>query len=171
MTMHRLLPAAACLAFLAAACAPDPGTPPTAMLSSSGGAGPAAEPAGATFRDFGEHVLYFNALRTSDLTPEVAKAYDIVRSPNRVMLNVSISRKETGTPGVAVAGAVTAEAVNLNAQFKNLSLREIREGEAVYYIGDVSISSDETLVFTVNAIPEGTTRPLAVKFTREFSGD
>lgn len=169
MPTLRLPLAAAGLALLAA-CAPDPGTPPTAALSSAKGTGPAAEPEGATSRDFGAHVVYFNALRTSDLTPEVAQAYDIIRSPNRVMLNVSISRKEPGTPGVAVPAAVTAEAVNLNAQYKNLSLREIREGEAVYYIGDVSVSSDETLVFTISATPDGTTTPLVVKFTRDFSG-
>jgi hypothetical protein len=170
MPTLRLPLAAAGLALLAAACAPEPGTPSTAALSSAKGTGPTAEPAGATSRDFGDHVIYFNALRTSDLTPEIAQAYDIIRSPNRVMLNVSISRKAAGTPGVAVAAAVTAEAVNLNAQYKNLSLREIREGDSVYYIGDVSISSDETLVFTISATPDGTTEPLVMKFTRDFSG-
>src|SRR5690606_12272503 len=48
-------------------------------------------------KDFGTHVVHFNALRTSDLTPEVAKNFNIVRSPNQVMLNVSVTRKsETG---------------------------------------------------------------------------
>lgn len=167
--MHttRLLPAVVAVTLLAAGCGPQPTTAPP---SGSPGGPAAAEPANATSRDFGDHVIYFNAMRTSELTPEVAQAYDIVRSPNRVMLNVSLSRKEPGTPGVPVAAAVTAEAVNLNAQFKNLSLREVREGQAIYYIGDVSISSDETLVFTVKATPEGSQQPLTVKFTREFAG-
>jgi hypothetical protein len=161
MNATRLLPGL--LAVVLAACAPEPPTPPRAL-----DAGPPAEPAGATARDFGEYILYFNALRTSDLTPEVARTYDIVRSPNRVMLNVSINRKEPGTPGVAVAGKVTAQAVNLNAQLKGLNLREIREDAAIYYIGDVSVADDETLVFTIEAVPEGSQSPLAVRFSREF---
>jgi hypothetical protein len=165
MNATRLMPAVLA-ALLLTACAPEPPTPPARTVDS----GPPAEPAGATSKDFGEYILYFNALRTSELTPEVARSYDIVRSPNRVMLNVSISRKEPGTPGVAVAGTVTARAVNLNAQLKGLALREIREGEAIYYIGDVSIGNDEILVFTVEATPEGTQAPLTVRFSREFSG-
>lgn len=165
MNATRLLPALLA-AFLVTACAPEPPSPPARTAD----AGPPAEPAGATSKDFGGHILYFNALRTSNLTPEVARNYDIVRSPNRVMLNVSISRKEPGTPGVAVAGAVMAWAVNLNAQIKGLTLREIREGDAIYYIGDVSIGNDETLVFTIEATPEGTPTPLTVRFAREFSG-
>jgi hypothetical protein len=165
MNATRLLPAVL-LALLATACAPEPPTPPARTAD----AGPPAEPAGATSKDFGDYVVYFNALRTSDLSPEVARNYDIIRSPNRVMLNVSISRKEPGTPGIAVPAAVTAQAVNLNAQFKGLTLREIREGDAIYYIGDVSIGNDETLVFTVEATPEAAGKPLAVRFSRDFSG-
>jgi hypothetical protein len=151
------------LAALLAACAPEPPTPPQGPVP-----GPPAEAAGATAKDFGEYILYFNALRTSDLTPDVARTYDIVRSPNRVMLNVSINRKEPGTPGVAVPGKVTAQVVNLNAQLKGLTLREIREDAAIYYIGDVSVADDETLVFTIEAVPEGTQAPLAVRFSRQF---
>ncbi len=129
---------------------------------------PAAEPPNATSKDFGTYVLHFNALRTSDLTPEVARTYDIVRSPNRAMLNVSVLKKVEGAPAVPVSAEVRAEAVNLNQQMKNLSLRQIREGEAIYYIGDVSVANDETLVFTVHATPESENRQLSVRFTREF---
>jgi hypothetical protein len=71
-----------------------------------------------------------------------------------------------------VAGTVRASAVNLNGQAKNLSLREIREGEAIYYVGDVSISGEEGLVFSIEAQPTGATgAPLAVRFQRQFYGN
>lgn len=129
-----------------------------------------SEPATSTSRDFGGYVLHFNAIRTDSLTPEIATNYGIVRSANRALLNISMVKKAEGSPGLPVPGKVTAQAVNLNGQFKDLTLREIREGEAIYYVGDVAVTNDETLVFTVDAMPENTSTPLSVKFQRQFFG-
>ena len=43
--------------------------------------------------DIGDHVVHFSAQSTDQLPPEVARAYNIVRSKNRAMLNVSIIRE------------------------------------------------------------------------------
>ena len=128
------------------------------------------EPATSSSRDFGDHVLYFNAIRTDTLTPEVATNYGIVRSANRGLVNISMVKKAEGSPGIPVPGIVNVQAVNLNGQFKDLTLREVREGKAIYYIGDVGVANDETLVFTVDATPEGASTPLSVKFQRQFVG-
>jgi hypothetical protein len=131
---------------------------------------PALESATSSSRDFGNYVLHFNAIRTDTLTPEIAKLYNISRSANRALLNISMVKKVDGSPGVPVAGRVAAQAVNLNGQFKDLTLREIREGEAIYYIGDVLVADDETLVFTVGATPADESSLFSVRFQREFFG-
>jgi len=59
--------------------------------------------------------------------------------------------------------------VNLNGQLKDLVIRELREGDAIYYIGDVPIADNETLTFTVDAVPANETKQLSVKFQRDFS--
>ena len=128
------------------------------------------EAATASSRDFGNYVLHFNAIRTDALTPEIARNYNIVRSSNRALVNISMIKKADGTPGVPVPGSVTAQAVNLNGQFKDLTLREVREGEAIYYIGDVAVANDETLVFTVDATPVDETSRFSVRFQRQFFG-
>ena len=128
------------------------------------------EAATSSSRDFGNYVLHFNAIRTDALTPEIAKNYNIVRSSNRALVNISMIKKADGTPGVPVPGSVTAQAVNLNGQFKDLTLREVREGEAIYYIGDVAVANDETLVFTVDATPVNETSRFSVRFQRQFFG-
>ncbi len=160
----------ACLALLAsvllAACGPQPGTPGPA-----GSAGPPAERAGVASKDFGDYVLHFNAISTDQLTPEVAKTYDIVRSKNRALLNVSIVRKVEGTTGQPVPGAVAALVANDTGQVKDSKLREIREGEAVYYIADFAVSNGETLVFTIDATPINETSRFSVRFTRTFYGE
>ena len=167
MPTSRLLPRRLLLAaagsLLMLACTPDPGPDSERPRS--------AEPETATSRDFGDYILYFNAIQTDQLTPEVARQYNIVRSKNRALLNVSMVRKVEGSTGVPVAGSVSAQAVNLNGQLKNLNVRQITEGEAVYYIGDVSVSSGETLVFTVDATPINETSRFSVRFLRNFYAD
>ncbi len=143
----------------------SPGTEPTTNSA------PPAAKADATSKDFGDYVVHFNALTTDQLTPEVAKQYGIVRSKNRAMLNVSIIRKIEGTTGQSVPGKVTATARNLTGQLKNLSLREVQSGGAVYYIGDVPVANGETLFFTVEVTPANESKTLSLQFSQQFYGD
>jgi hypothetical protein len=133
--------------------------------------GPAAEPPNTSMKDFGDYVLHFNAISTNQLQPEVARAYNITRSKNRAMLNVSIIRKVEGTIGQSVAGSVSATANNLTGQLKNLTLRQVQEGDAVYYIGDVAVANSETLIFNIDATPINETSRFSVRFSRQFYAD
>lgn len=157
------------IAFLAlvAGCSPQPG--PAVTGSASGKL--AAEPAGASSKDFGSHVVHFSALSTDHLRPEVAKTYNIVRSKNRALLNVSVLKKTEGTTGTPVTAEVTALVANDTGQVKDSTIREIREDGAVYYVADYAVSSGETLIFNIDAIPEGENAPLSLRFTQTFYGD
>jgi hypothetical protein len=155
---------AAATTLLLAAC----GDEPTVQTISKA---PPAEPPEAAMKDFGDYVLHFNAISTDQLQPEVARAYNITRSKNRAMLNVSIIKKVPGSIGQSVAGSVSATANNLTGQAKNLALRQVQEGDAIYYIGDVSVASGETLVFTVDATPMNETSRFSVRFSRQFYAD
>src|SRR5690606_37237830 len=107
------------------------------------------------------------------LSPDVARQYGIVRSQNRAMLNVSILKKSEGTMGTPVTGSVSASAVNLTGQLKNITVQEIKEeGEsAVYYIGETSIANGETLIFTVDATPINEASRFTVRFKKQFFVD
>lgn len=144
-----------------------------ALLAACGGPGdsasvPQAEPAGASSADIGDYVVHFNALSTDQLPPEVARAYNILRSKNRAMLNVSVIRKSDKAP---VPATVTVKTVNLTGQLKNVTMRQINEQEAVYYIGETAVANRETLVFDISVIPEGATRASELRFKREFYTD
>ena len=144
-----------------------------ALFSACGGPGesadiPVAQPAGATNADIGEHVVHFSAQSTDQLSPDVARAYSIVRSKNRAMLNVSVLNEADNT---AVSADVSVKTVNLTGQLKNVTMRKITEGEAIYYIGEVAIANRETLVFDISITPEGTTQASDVRFKRQFFTD
>lgn len=143
------------------------------LLSACGGPGesaviPVAQPAGASDANIGDHVVHFSAQSTDQLPPEVARAYSIVRSKNRAMLNVSVLKASDGT---AVVADVSVKTVNLTGQLKNVTMRQIDEGEAIYYIGEVAIANRETLVFDISVMPDGSDRASDVRFKREFFTD
>jgi hypothetical protein len=128
-----------------------------------------AQPATESFQNFGNYSVHYNALRTDSLTPDVARSYGIQRSSNRVMLTVTILHKEgVQGPGKPIDGAVEVSAYNLNGQMKGIEMRRVSEGDAIYYLGEVSISGAEILVFDISATPTGEAMPFKVKVQREF---
>jgi hypothetical protein len=145
---------------LLTACGPDITSPP-----------PPARPSESTQTDFGDLELHYNAVRTDQITPEVARAYGIERSPNRVLLNVAMLQKTPGNPAVPVDGTVTVDTHNLNGQLKSVTMRRVQEGPAIYFIGEVGISGDEILVFDIDVEPTTGGGRRSVQFKREFFGD
>ena len=128
-----------------------------------------AEQSNESFQDFGNYEVHYNAVRTDALTPEVARSYGIQRGTNRVMLNVTVLRKDTERgPRKPVDATVQVNAYNLNGQLKPMDVRRISEGEAIYYIGEVSITGTEILVFDISVTPKGEKNPFKVKLKREF---
>jgi hypothetical protein len=143
------------------------------LVSACGGPGesanvPEAQPAGATNASIGDHVVHFSAQSTDQLPPEVARAYDIVRSKNRAMLNVSVLKKSDNT---AVTAEVTVKTVNLTGQLKNVTMRQITEQDAIYYIGEVAVANRETLIFDISVKPDGVDSASDVRFKRQFFTD
>lgn len=119
-------------------------------------------------QDFGDYVVHFNALTTDNLPPTVTREYGITRSKNRAMLNVTVLKKVLGTTGQPVSAKVGATVSNLTGQQRDIELREIREGSAIYYIGEFGVNHEENLDFSVVALPEGHDRPLRVQFQQRF---
>ena len=128
-------------------------------------------PATESVKEFGDYVVYFNALTTNQLDADIAEANDIVRSNSRALLNIVMEhRPEIGAPRV-VPGEVRASARNLTGQLRNLLVREISEGDSIYYIAETAIANSESLIFTIEATPESTDTPLVVRFQKQFFVD
>jgi hypothetical protein len=119
-------------------------------------------------QDFGEYVVHFNALTTDNLPPTVTREYGITRSKNRALLNVAVLKKVLGTTGQPVSAGINASATNLTGQRRDIELREIREGSAIYYIGEFGVNHEDNLEFIIVAQPEGHDRPLRVQFQQRF---
>ena len=135
---------------------------------------PQAAPSADNQMTVGEHTIHINAVSTDDVPPEVAKSFGIVRSQNRALLNVTVLETATNQP---YETDVSANAVNLTGQLKNITLRKVeepgpKEGEtAIYYIGEVPVANRETLTFEVSVALPDSEEPVTMKFTRQFFSD
>jgi len=70
-----------------------------------------------------------------------------------------------------VAANVTVKTVNLTGQLKNITMRQIDEQDAIYYIGEVAVANRETLIFDISVTPEGVDLAAEVRFKRQFFTD
>lgn len=132
----------------------------------------AAQPAGAdNSTAVGGYVIHHNAITTDNLSQQVANAYNIRRSRERAMLNVSVIRGEPGKVGQPVAAQVKATARNLIGQQREIAMREIREGTAIYYIGDFPVAHKEKLDFFLEVTPAGENTALRAQLQQQFYTD
>jgi hypothetical protein len=129
---------------------------------------PEAEPAGESMKNIGGYVVHFSAQSTDQLSPEIARAYNIVRSKNRAMLNVSVLRESDNT---SVEAEVQVKTVNLTGQLKNVTMRKVPDQDAIYYIGETPVANRETLIFDITVRPEGADTASEVRFKRQFYTD
>ncbi len=119
-------------------------------------------------QDFGDYVVHFNALSTDLLSAPITKQYGIKRSKNRGMINIAVLKKTMGTAGEPSAAKLTVSATNLTGQARDIEVREVREGTAIYYIGEFPVTDEETLRFSATVAPEGSNETFEVRFKQQF---
>jgi hypothetical protein len=162
---HRLLAVPLALIVLAAA-ACGQGPAPGAVA-----APPAREITRDTFQTFGDYIVHFSAQSTTMLPADVARAAGIRRSNKRAMLSIAVLHQPEGSAGVPVSAKVAVQASNLLGQYRALSMREIREENAIYYIGEFAVSNEEIVNFDVQLSPEGEDASYEFKFQQQFYTD
>ncbi len=120
-------------------------------------------------RDFGDYTVHYNTLNTNLLPADTARAYGIQRAGTRALLNIAVQQRADREP---VAARVTASAINLNGQRREINMREIREEEAIYYIGHFRVHDEEILDFHVVIRPlEAPDQVLEMDFRQQFFTD
>lgn len=84
------------------------------------------------------------------------------------MVNITVLKKVLSSPGQPVHARVEVNARNLAGQGRTIRMREIREGNAIYYIGEFGVANEETLNFAVRARPQGSQETVEVSFSQDF---
>ena len=112
--------------------------------------------------------IHHNAFSADTLTPEIAKAYGLQRSKYRGLLNVSVIKEVPDTTGTPVPAQLQAEILLLTGQKSPLVMREIREGNAIYYIGEFPVQNGQTIDFAVEVKPQGSDKAVRIRMDQDF---
>jgi hypothetical protein len=112
--------------------------------------------------------IHHNAFSADTLTPEVATAYGFQRSKYRGLLNVSVIKEAPGTTGTPVPAQIQADILTLTGQKSPLVMREIREGDAIYYIGEYPVQNAQTIDFAIEVTPQGSDKPVRIRMDQQF---
>lgn len=116
---------------------------------------------------FGNVEVHYNAMLSTDLLPDVAKNYKIDRSPTRGIVTISVLKKNAMGVAQPIPARLTAYMVNLSNQLGSIDMREIREGNAIYYLGEFRVTPPNTLKFTATVEVPGDPRR-EVSFSQKF---
>ena len=119
-------------------------------------------------KKLGSMNVHYMAIGSTFFTPEIAKVYGITRSRYNGLINISVlDNTKDGTPAKAVS--LRGKAKNNLGQFKTLEFKEVKEGNAIYYLAQVSYNDEETIHFDIT-INDGTEQQ-QLKFSQTFYVD
>lgn len=118
--------------------------------------------------EFDNYVVLYSAVLADSLPKAVADAHNIKRSRGRMVLTIVVQEKGDTASPKPVPAIVTARAHNLLGQIKDIKMRPVREGDAIYYIGESKIVDEETLSFSVDIRPENSVASHNLQFQQQF---
>jgi hypothetical protein len=127
-----------------------------------------APAARAEMRQYGSFEVHYSVFTSSFLQPAIAAAYGIVRAKDRALINIAVRQ---GTGDTATVSAVLSGTRGDLIHKTPLEFREVREGQAVYYIAEFAFVPEETQYFDIAILPAGETRPLVLQFNQVLYAD
>lgn len=126
----------------------------------------ADEQAGAQYKVLGPWEVHYIAFPSTFIQPSIAKNYDLDRSPNKGIINISVLKNSDKT---AQTATLTGTARNLLGNKKQLEFKEVVEGDAIYYLAQIDYSNEEIYRFDIEINQNGKVQTL--KFRQKFYVD
>ena len=124
-----------------------------------------------TSQAFGAYTLHYNVFNSTSIAPGVAKTYKLVRGKDRALVNISITKTESGATSLGLPAVVLGSAQNLMQQKKKLNFIEVVEVDATYYLAPFVFDNEELLHFDIQVQNAPDAEPMQVKFSRTLYRD
>lgn len=115
---------------------------------------------------FGPFELHYSVVNTTFLDPKVASSYGITRGKKRAILNLAV-REQLGEGSAARSMLLQGRTWDL-MQNQSLEFKEIREGEAIYYIAEFTFINEEWRFFEMDFRPDGADQSYTFKFKHQL---
>jgi len=118
------------------------------------------------FLKSGDIRVYANAMLSSQLDAQMARQYGITRSDSRVMLHVVV-REGTPSKRKNLPACITSVVLRKNGSGTDINMKLKREGQDIYYLGELNISGNEAINFEIIAQIDKQ-QPMRMSFFQEF---
>lgn len=117
----------------------------------------------------GNYDIHYVALDSTFLSPSIAQAYDLKRSRYTGIVNITVlNNSDPKHPAVPVE--LSGVANNLLDKRRPLKFKEIKEGDAIYYIAEIPYRDDQEINFNIN-VKYGSKLNTQLKFKHKFYVD
>ncbi len=104
---------------------------------------------GEQMRRFGDFQAHYVVFPSTFVQSEIAHQYGLRRGPGLAVVNISV----LDAAGRGAACAIAGHSKNLLGQISPLTFKEVREGDAVYYLAEVRHADQEVLRFSLTLTP------------------
>jgi hypothetical protein len=102
---------------------------------------------GAQYKALGSWNVHYIAFPSTFIQPKIAQAYNLERSGYKGIVNISILKNDSKS--TAQQATLTGTAKNLLGNKQTLNFKEVKEGDAIYYLAQVDYTNEEILRFEI----------------------
>ncbi|OYW94908.1 MAG: hypothetical protein B7Z18_04285 [Alishewanella sp. 32-51-5] len=98
-------------------------------------------------KTLGNWDIHYIAFNSTFLTPDVARAANLSRNKTNAIINISVLDSQSQQAQQVVISGI---ARNLLGQQRELTFREIKDGDAIYYIAVMPFRNEEQFRFSLD---------------------
>lgn len=117
---------------------------------------------------FGNYELHYSVVNTTFIEPAVAAQYGLARGSRRAIVNLSLREHLEDGSTVAREMDLTGRSWDLTQAQVNFDFVEVREGPAIYYIGEFKFINREWRFFEFDFTPSGSDEGLNFEFKQQM---
>jgi len=116
---------------------------------------------------FGRYEVFYSVFNTSFVSPEVAKAYNLVRGPDKALMNVAVIKHLADGTTQNVDASISGTWSDLIYK-KALNFQRVQEQDAIYYLAPFDIQHKNDMYFDLKVFPQGAQRDFQLKFKKRL---
>ena len=117
---------------------------------------------------FGNYELHYSVVNTTFIEPAVAAQYGLARGSRRAIINLSLREHLDDGSTVAREMDLNGRSWDLTQAQVNFDFVEVREGPAIYYIGEFKFINREWRFFEFDFTPSGSDEALNFEFKQQM---
>jgi hypothetical protein len=125
----------------------------------------------AQFAAYPPYEIHYNAFRADFIGEEMAREAGITRRHDRGLVNVTVLRQQAGGASTPVEATVKITVRNLFGDQQRPTPRPVRDAGGVSYLGEFSLSGNDTYTIDLVVQPSDAKQEFTVRFSQPLEAD